>query len=145
MASKKRYEELKRMGLCPCCGKNPHAEGKILCQPCLDEAAKDREYKRKHRVCIRCGKNKAAPNRRYCDDCLEWRHNRYEEQKNDPNRIEAFKLYRKRHNQKYRELGLCTSCGKPVFEGHSLCYEHLLANRRNIRKNRNKNIEFKEN
>lgn len=142
MASKKRYEERKRMGLCPQCG-NPHAEGKIMCQACLDNAAKDREYKRKRHICVKCGSNEAAPNRNYCDECIEWRHNRYERLKKSEGFTEAAKLYRKRHTEERKQNGLCVWCGKPTLNGCTLCNEHLIYQRNYTRRVRASEKEYK--
>ena len=136
MTKKKKYEERKRLGLCPSCGKNPHAEGKVLCQTCLDNARKDRDYKRKHHICVKCGSNRAAPNRNYCDDCIEWRHNRYERLKESKKITEAAKLYEKRHTEERKQNNLCVWCGKPSLNGKTLCSEHLVYYRNYMRRKR---------
>ena len=144
MTKKERYEERKRMGLCPVCGKNRPLDGKVICGECNKLRQQNRDYKRKHNICVKCGRNKVAPNRKYCDECLEQRRARYQEQAKTKEYVETTKLYRTRHNQKYKENGLCLTCGKPVFENHTLCYNHLIIQRNNARRRRALTKEFKE-
>lgn len=143
MASKEKREEWKRIGLCGRCGKNIPAEGRVTCQKCLDIMGHNRDYKRAHKLCVKCGRNVVSPNRKYCDECLEQRRNRYYEEKESKDYIEFVKLYRERHTQKYKSNGLCVWCGRPVFENHTLCYEHLIYHRNYMRRYRSYEKEYK--
>lgn len=142
MAQEEKRTEWKRIGLCIQCGKNMAAEGRATCQQCLDRMKQNRDYKRAHGLCVKCGRNKAAPNRKYCDECLEWRHNRYVEKEGYSN---SDKARCKELRTKRKEAGLCVECGKPAFENHTLCYEHLLAKRNDMRRRRAFEKDTKEN
>lgn len=136
MTEKEKKEGWKRIGLCSHCGKNKPVEGRIICQECLNKCKANRDYKRAHGLCVKCGRNKAAPNRKYCDECLEWRHNRYEIEKQREGYIDAAKLRQEKRAQYNKEHGLCVRCGKPIFEGRTLCYECLIKYRRLTREQR---------
>ena len=136
MATRKQIEEWKSIGLCSHCGKNKPVEGGLTCQECRDKQKANQDYKRAHGLCVKCGRNKAAPNRKYCDECLEYRHNRYEKDKENPEYIDAVKLRNRRRAQYNKANGLCTECGKHVFENRTLCYECLIKHRRLTREQR---------
>lgn len=71
--SERRRERIER-GLCAFCGKNPHREGRTLCQPCADYmryAHKKHYYSHKERgLCPKCGKP-PEPGYVQCRHCLE--------------------------------------------------------------------------
>ena len=141
--TKKQREGWKRIGLCSHCGKNIAADGKLTCQRCLDINKAARDYKRNHNLCVKCGRNHAAPNRKYCDSCLEWRQERYLAEKQNPEYIDAIKLRDKRRREQRKENKLCVWCGKPVFENHTFCYEHLISMRNRVRRDRAFAKEYK--
>lgn len=134
--TKEQREEWKRIGLCSHCGKNIAADGKFTCQRCLDINKAARDYKRSHNLCVKCGKNKVAPSRKYCDECLEQRRDKYEKDKKNQEYITAVKLRDKKRREKCKNNFLCVQCGKPVFENHTLCYEHLTSMRNRARRDR---------
>lgn len=136
MATKEQREEWKRIGLCSKCGKNKAVGGGLTCQECRDKCKANRDYKRAHHLCVKCGRNHVAPNRKYCDECLEWRHNRYERDKKNQNYVDATRLKSKNRAQRNKENGLCTECGKPVFDNYTLCYGCLINIRNRMRRNR---------
>ena len=143
MATNEQRKEWKRIGLCSCCGKRRPVEGGLTCQECRDRYKANRDYKREHGICVKCGKNRVAPNRKYCDDCLEWRRERYQAEKQNPERIDAIRLRDKRRREQRKEDNLCVWCGKPVFENHTLCYECLTSMRNRARRNRAFAKEYK--
>ena len=142
-ATKEQSEEWKRIGLCSHCGKNRAPDGYFTCQECRDKDKANREYKREHNLCVKCGRNHVAPNRKYCDSCLEWRRERYLAEKQNPEYIDAIKLRDKRRREQRKENKLCVWCGKPVFEYHTLCYEHLISMRNRVRRDRSLAKEYK--
>lgn len=141
--TKEQIKEWKRLGLCSSCGKNKTSDGYLTCQECRDNAKVNREYSRKHGWCVKCHRNKTAPNRRYCDECLEWRRERYQTQKDKQKYIDVIKLKNKKRNEERKANNLCVRCGKPSFEGRTLCYEHLIETRNRARRERALFKEYK--
>lgn len=141
--TKEQREEWKRIGLCSKCGKNRPVEGGLTCQECRDKQKVTQDYKREHGICVKCGCNRVVPNRKYCEKCLEYRHNRYEKDKQNPEYVNIIRLRNKKRAEYSKVNGLCTECSKPVFENHTLCYECLVKHRRLAREQRALAKEYK--
>lgn len=111
---------------------------------------KDREYKlqygkelRAYRksigLCTRCGKEKIAVNSKSsCASCLELRRKNVERKdrqltpKEKQERKEHRKVLHAQRVAQRKSQGLCTDCGKPVYNGHTRCIDHYLYYRRKI-------------
>lgn len=109
---------------------------------------KDREYKlqygkelRAYRksigLCTRCGKEKIAANSKSsCVSCLELRRKNVERKERQLTPEEKQERKERRqvlHAQRVaqrKSQGLCTDCGKPVYNGHTRCIDHYLYYRR---------------
>lgn len=127
MASKRLYEERKKNGLCPYCGRKRDRDG-IYCEACLvkdrERQRKTREFYRKHHLCILCGKHKTYGNDKLCYECwakgIERNHNATEEQK--ARWRENMKIAQKKQYHRRIEEGICTRCGKmKAIEGKRKC------------------------
>lgn len=71
---RRRRAELKALGLCAHCGRNPIEEGRRkLCAACRarenENARARREYLRGRGLCLDCGREKARPGHYWCEAC----------------------------------------------------------------------------
>lgn len=120
------YDRRKAQGLCVKCGGKP-AEGRVLCQQCLDKAKTYRQEVRKmckkYSICPRCGKNKLFGDEKTCPECLAkaMEINRKWKSNND--------WYRK-DIKRLKEQGLCRSCRKRRVEAGKTYCSACLAKRR---------------
>ena len=96
-----------------------------------------RAYRKSIGLCTRCGKERISPaSTSTCEGCRE--HNRkYMEDKRASmteeeirEEYETYNARRREREAKRRAEGLCTVCGKPVYDGHSKCIEHFLYHKR---------------
>lgn len=135
--TKQRYHNRKEAGICVRCGKQPAIPGKIVCLLCQAEYAdysrlryekmtdeEKAEHNRKHTekyyankaagICVRCGKRKAAPGRVSCEWCLA-----------KTNESSKKSHEKKGRYKRYKEQGLCLSCGAERAPGYQFCPECL--------------------
>ena len=108
------YRDYLAQGLCPRCKKNPIAQGRARCDPCLaHEAQWARERKNKvprdfylsQNICPRCHIRPLVLGRRHCEHCLS-----DARQQQDTKR------------KKSASQELCRTCTKrPAAEGHTEC------------------------
>lgn len=84
-------------------------------------------FLKEHNLCAWCGKAKSLEGHRLCWDCwdksCEHSYQKYHSMTNEEKKTSQKKTseYRKELRKKRREQGLCTSCGKPVIDGHLTC------------------------
>lgn len=98
--AKAYIEEKKAKGICSKCS-NKAAEGKTICQVCLDNAKLHKEKKRSIGICINCT-NKVVEGLYYCQVCLD-KSNLYKQTK--------------------KKNGICVDCCKEAIEGKTICQE----------------------
>ena len=83
-----------------------------------------------HGICVRCRKRPALPGKVLCIECkekaCEKAKSRYKSQDVKKQQYERVK----KRIAKCEKTGRCLICGKPVYDGHTLCMEHYLAARR---------------
>lgn len=111
----------------------------------------EKEYRAKLKaagVCTVCHQRTAAPHRTTCEICTE-KYNVWRDQRRanwtpadwEKHRADCRNRMNRLHQQR-REAGLCIKCGEPVYKGHTLCYEHMLQQRRLMQEYRkNLNIQ----
>ena len=96
-----------------------------------------RAYRKSIGLCTRCGKEKISPaSTSVCAGCQEqkrmYMQNKRAAMTEDEIRREN-EVYNERRRERAAELrskGLCTICGKPVWDGHAKCMEHFLYHKR---------------
>ena len=91
---------------------------------------------KEHHICPFCRVNKPVGNHVYCHECRA-KYREYQEKRIDRNRDEIYQKNRERY-YRYKEQGLCVSCGKPAVPGKVFCQK--CANKKN-RKKRLKKLE----
>lgn len=144
--NKDRASIRRENGLCPICG-NPSADGFMLCETHLQCEKESRQWFLDHKICSRCRKNKVSPGRKTCDDCLDKQRKRRKELRAErtQEQIDAAKLYRKRYKQERIKSGVCYRCGKPLFENHTVCYEHYISEKKRwTKRSWQKNHHYRE-
>lgn len=120
--TRKRYQrkkqEMKEVGVCAQCKKEPRHNGKGFCEGCLRKANDAQKQRNKERseqgLCITCGVNKLSDKvgvnkktkqRSQCQSCYE-----------------EFKQKEHERKQHKHKMGLCNRCGKhPYMEGNNHC------------------------
>lgn len=145
----KRYQWLKKYGICVQCGQRDAFPGYIRCPECIEKVSiasarcwddkekrmkynrrgKERkkqlreERKSKH-LCTNCGK--PLPKKYEYLTCVLCRKKRSEKRRSGTDYGESFR--------KRIEEGVCIHCGNEVVTGYKLCEKHLEITRRNIEK-----------
>lgn len=114
----------------------------------VDELLKKERYLyalyKANNVCPRCGVNSLAPGKASCEECLaktaeRKRKKRAEDENFRKAEIRKNQVYQRHRREKYRELGVCIECGKPLANGSTCyCQVHQLQNRRHVRKQKEK-------
>ena len=132
--SRRFYQNRKRNGLCPRCGRALDREGHY-CKSCLEKVnayqREKKEFCRNNKICTVCFKQKVYGNEKICPECRAKLSNR------NPPTDEQRSRYnqRFRNNQKiiYRDrknTGICTRCGKrPAAPMRAKCQLCLDKNR----------------
>lgn len=96
-----------------------------------------------HGICVRCRKRPALPGKVLCIECkekaCEKAKSRYKSQDVKKQQCERVK----KRIAKCKKTGRCLICGKPVYDGHTLCMEHYLAARRKSHKRYEKKMQEK--
>lgn len=85
---------------------------------------------KEHHICPFCRVNKPVGNHVYCHECRA-KYREYQEKRIDRNRDEIYQKNRERY-YRYKEQGLCVSCGKPAVPGKVFCQK--CANKKNRKK-----------
>lgn len=88
-----------------------------------------REWRKAHHMCTRCGHEKADPGKSTCLQCRMARREYargYDAQPKVREEVAARRAYKKAN-------GICYACSKPVYKDHAYCYEHYLAQKRQLK------------
>ena len=109
--------------------------------------AKDvRAWRKSKGLCTRCGKEKADKGHSTCLVCRMDQREYYREWHRNHPPSEEKRLIRnakqKKRNDEKRAAGICLSCNKPVYAGHSRCYEHYITISRQQRENQRKKFAY---
>ena len=111
------------------------------------EYAKEvREWRKSKGLCTRCGKEKAEVGYTTCLVCrLDHREYAKEHYRNNPvseeKRLTRNEKQKKKCAEK-RAAGICLSCNRPVYAGHSRCYEHYIRIGRMQREHQRKKFAY---
>ena len=96
-----------------------------------------------HGICVRCRKRPALPGKVLCAECKDKAREkarlRYKSQAVKKQQCERVKA----RIAQCKKDGRCLICGKPVYDGHTLCMEHYLASRRHSRERYDKKMQEK--
>ena len=102
------------------------------------------EWYAAHGICVRCRKRPALPGKVLCAECSDEAREKARLRYNKSQ--DAKEQQRSRVKKRIAELkkaGRCLICGKPVYDGHTLCMEHYLASRRKSRERYEKKMQEK--
>lgn len=94
-----------------------------------------RRWRKEHGICTICGKEKVFTGV-VCEGCREKMNKKAREKYHSMTPEEKEKYLaniskrRKERRVERRKQGLCVCCGKPVYADYSMCYEHLLKQKR---------------
>ena len=118
------YYRLKELGLCTECGKNKAADGKVMCEECLENKRAEQRARRaqakKFGVCPRCFKEKIYVGETCCPTCDEKRRKNADGYK-EKNLENQRKYYAQKIND-ILERGLCRYCwARPATLGMTSC------------------------
>ena len=84
-----------------------------------------------HGICVRCRKRPALLGKVLCIECKEKACKKAKSRYNKSQDVKDHQLARvKKRIAQCKKAGRCLICGKPVYDGHTLCMEHYLAARR---------------
>lgn len=117
------YKKYRSMGLCGFCGAEI-AEGKALCDRCLEKTRKkkkqNRDFVRSIGICTCCGTRKARAGKILCEECSE-KAKAYKQANHDKIMEQERENYNARKERRNKQ-GICVKCGKrPSVQGKQYC------------------------
>ena len=124
------YLRRKERGVCTKCGKRTPAEGRTVCEYCLNKDKEDYYWLKEHGICTKCGQWDAVPGKTMCEVCLD-------NQKVQNERRHEIRIKQTKETiEKRRRDGLCPYCGGKPSPGHVMCYECQQKTKKRYHKNK---------